>query len=56
MFDFDWGFWVIYLPVVALSMAAGWWLRGVKAEDDARRIEQARWKHPSTMQWDWEDR
>lgn len=52
----DWGFWCVYLPVVVCSMTLGWWLRGVKAEDNARRIERARWKHPSSMQWDWEDR
>ena len=41
----DWGFWVVYLPIVVCSIAAGWWIRGVR--DEEVRRQEAKAQHPA---------
>ncbi len=56
---FDWQFWAVYLPIVTLSIAAGWWLRGVhdwaehEIMDEELRI--AKRNHPAFRErWEWD--
>lgn len=45
----DWTFWVMFLLPLTVGLVSGWWLRGVKVEDDemTREMNQSKANHPT---------
>lgn len=51
----DWGFWITYIIIVSMGGTAGWWLRGVKEQEDEREaVWRSKMHHPA-YRWMWED-
>ncbi len=52
----DYAFWFGYLVPLTIGLVSGWYLRGVKAQDDDDELRMSRMNHPAFRQrWEWDD-